>query len=404
MSKSMKNNWQTKKLGEVCDIFNGNSINAKIKKKKYFGLTTGFPFIATKDVSFNSSIDYENGVKIPNNETVFKISKKDSVLICAEGGSAGRKIGFTEQNVCFGNKLFSIYANKHSNKFIYYFCFTNYFQKEFKKSLTGIIGGVSLKKFKEIQIPLPPLPEQKRIVKILDEVFKKTGKAKENAERNLKNAKDLFESYLQNVFVNTGKDWEEKKLDEICEMINRGVSPKYTESNGLCVLNQKCIRDHKVNFDLARLHDVKNKKVSSEKYIKIGDVLINSTGTGTLGRVAQVRELNIEATVDSHVTIVRSIKNLFYNKFFGYGLIFIEKEITKRGDGCGGQTELARNTLKNDFRICYPKSLSEQKSIVAKLDALSAETKKLESIYKQKLSDLEELKKSVLKKAFEGKL
>ena len=241
-------------------------------------------------------------------------------------------------------------------------------------------------------------------MKILDEVFKKTGKAKENAERNLKNAKDLFESYLQNVFVNTGKDWEEKKLDEICEMINRGVSPKYTESNGLCVLNQKCIRDHKVNFDLARLHDVKNKKVSSEKYIKIGDVLINSTGTGTLGRVAQVRELNIEATVDSHVTIVRSIKNLFYNKFFGYGLIFIEKEITKRGDGCGGQTELARNTLKNDFRICYPKSLSEQKSIVAKLDALSAETKKLESIYKQKLSDLEELKKSVLKKAFEGKL
>lgn len=397
-------NWQTKKLGEVCDIFNGNSVNARVKKEKYQDLITGYPYIGTKDVGFDTMINYENGVKIPFDESKFKISKKNSVLVCAEGGSAGRKIGFTKEDVCFGNKLFSIYSDKHSNKFIYYFCFTDCFQEEFKKNLTGIIGGVSLKKFKQIQIPLPSLPEQIRIVKIFDEVFGKMEIAKKNAERNLRNAKELFESYLQEVFSSKKVGWEEKKLGEVCEMINRGVSPKYTELKGLCVLNQRCIRDHKINFEFSRLHDSKNKKVSSEKFIKIGDVLVNSTGTGTLGRVAQVKELLIEATVDSHVSIVRPIKEVFYNEFFGYILIFIEKEIEKRGDGCGGQTELARNTLKNDFKVSYPKSLTTQKQIVAKLDALSASTKKLEKNYQQKIDDLDELKKSVLKKAFEGEL
>lgn len=162
--------------------------------------------------------------------------------------------------------------------------------------------------------------------------------------------------------------WQTKKLGEICEMINRGISPKYTPIDGICVLNQKCIREHKINFDLSRLHDFNNKRVSSDKFIQIGDVLVNSTGTGTLGRVAQVKELPFEATVDSHVTIVRPIKNMFDNDFFGYALIFIEDEISKRGEGCGGQTELARNTLKHDFEITYPKSLAEQKRIASILD------------------------------------
>lgn len=106
-------------------------------------------------------------------------------------------------------------------------------------------------------------------------------------------------------------NWQTKKLGEACEMINRGVSPKYTDAEGICVLNQKCIRDHKINFNLSRLHDFKNKKISSDKFIQIGDVLINSTGTGTLGRVAQVMQLPFEATVDSHITIVRPKKTCF---------------------------------------------------------------------------------------------
>ena len=109
----MKSNWEVKKLGEVGKIYNGNSINEQIKKNKYLDIDEGLPFIATKDVSYENIIDYSNGVKIPFKEKEqFKIARKNTVLICAEGGSAGRKIGFTNQDICFGNKLFAITTNK----------------------------------------------------------------------------------------------------------------------------------------------------------------------------------------------------------------------------------------------------------------------------------------------------
>lgn len=191
----------------------------------------------------------------------------------------------------------------------------------------------------------------------------------------------------------------------VCFFINRGISPKYVETGGVCVLNQKCIRDHFIRYEQSRRHDLSVKSVSPERFIKRGDVLVNSTGTGTLGRVAQVRDNPKEqTTVDSHVTIVRLKEGIFFPDFFGYMLILIEEAIKEAGEGCGGQTELARSVLAERFFVHYPKSLPEQRSIVAKLDALSAESKKLEAIYRQKLADLDELKKSVLQKAFTGQL
>lgn len=254
------------------------------------------------------------------------------------------------------------------------------------------------------KIPIPPLTEQQQIVKILDKAFKGINQAKENAERSLINARELFESYLQSIFANPNKDWEIKKLGEVCEKITRGQSPKYLEFNGLCVLNQKCIRDHKINYNYSRFHDDNIKPIGSDKLIQLGDVLVNSTGTGTLGRVAQVLETPCKAFVDSHITIVRPIKNVLFYPFFGYVMIYIEDNIAEIGEGCGGQTELSRSRLKNEFKISYPKSLTEQQEIVEKLDALSEQTKKLEKIYEQKLLDLEELNKSLLNKAFNGEL
>ncbi len=163
--------------------------------------------------------------------------------------------------------------------------------------------------------------------------------------------------------------WQFEKLGDVCSFINRGISPKYLEQEGVCVLNQKCIRDHRINYSLARLHDAQAKKVNADRFIQLGDVLVNSTGTGTLGRVAQVRETPAEpTTVDSHVTIVRPISGKFFQDFFGYMLIFIEDALKKAGEGCGGQTELARSVLAEKFSVAYPSSHAEQHRIVTLLD------------------------------------
>jgi type I restriction enzyme S subunit len=167
--------------------------------------------------------------------------------------------------------------------------------------------------------------------------------------------------------MNSG--WKTSPLGQVCSFLNRGISPKYLEDGGICVLNQKCIRDHSVSFDPSRRHDAKAKKVGSERHIRAGDVLVNSTGTGTLGRVAQLREDPPETTtVDSHITIVRPVPGKFYPEFFGYMLIVIEDAIKEAGEGCGGQTELARSTLAEKFLVHYPESLSEQQLIVDILD------------------------------------
>ena len=111
------------------------------------------------------------------------------------------------------------------------------------------------------------------------------------------------------------------------------------------------------------------KRVGSERLIQAGDVLVNSTGTGTLGRVAQLREAPPEpTTVDSHVTIVRPTPGEFYPEFFGYMLVVIEDAIKEAGEGCGGQTELARSVLAERFSVHYPESLAEQQRIVGLLD------------------------------------
>ena len=151
----MKQGWEIKRLSEIGKVYNGNSINEKVKKDNYSDLDFGFPYIATKDISYKSEITYDNGIKIPFSEkSSFKIAPKNTVLICAEGGSAGRKIGFTNQEVCFGNKLFALATNNDiESRYVYYYYFSETFQNHFSVELAGIIGGVSMNKNVVVVIP-----------------------------------------------------------------------------------------------------------------------------------------------------------------------------------------------------------------------------------------------------------
>jgi type I restriction enzyme S subunit len=138
-------------------------------------------------------------------------------------------------------------------------------------------------------------------------------------------------------------EWKEYKLVDISDYINRGVTPSYSE-DGVIVINQKCVRDGQVNYEQSRFTNSEKKKITEEKYLKSFDILINSTGQGTLGRVGQVKEITTPTTVDSHLTIVRIKKNI-NPVFLGYVLKSKQSLIEDLAEGTTGQTELSRHKV-----------------------------------------------------------
>nr|WP_034333754.1 restriction endonuclease subunit S [Herbaspirillum sp. B39] len=164
--------WEWVRIGSIGNIFNGNSINAAEKESKYVR-ESGLPYIATKDVGYGfAPLDYDNGIRIPQEEKKFRVAHKGAVLICAEGGSAGKKCGLTTRDICFGNKLFAneLFGSIPS-RFMLYGYLSPIFRASFAAATTGIIGGVSIARFIEIAIPLPPLKEQHRIVAKIDQLM-----------------------------------------------------------------------------------------------------------------------------------------------------------------------------------------------------------------------------------------
>lgn len=160
------------------------------------------------------------------------------------------------------------------------------------------------------------------------------------------------------------------QLSDITSLIKRGITPKYTETDGIAVLNQKCVRDYKVSYESSRLTDINTKKIDEEKYLQEYDVLVNSTGVGTLGRVAQIKKLSTKTTVDSHITIVRGNSNKVDLHYFGYVIKYLQPTIEAMGEGTTGQTELSRHLLSELTVAVQPDRFKQQKiaSILGALD------------------------------------
>lgn len=121
------NNWEFIRLKNLSDAYTGNSISENIKASKYTNLKEGYNYIGTKDVGFNHVITYENGVKIPFDDASFRYAYKNAILLCIEGGSAGRKVGILSEKVCFGNKLCAFHTFVIPENFLYYLIQSDYF-------------------------------------------------------------------------------------------------------------------------------------------------------------------------------------------------------------------------------------------------------------------------------------
>ena len=167
-------------------------------------------------------------------------------------------------------------------------------------------------------------------------------------------------------------EWHEVPLRELVGYISKGIAPSYAEEASettIRVLNQKCNRNFRISYGDSRLHDTLKKKVPPERYVKPDDILINSTGAGTAGRIAQIEDVSSATTIDGHMILIRSNRKVT-QKFLGYALKAHQWEVLQLDEGSTGQTELNRDRLLDEIMINYPVSFDEQNAIVGTLESI----------------------------------
>jgi len=196
-------NWVVQRLKDSYNLFTGNSIS---DKSIFENSTDAIPYVATKDIDFyTGQITYDNGIYIPKSDKSFKRAKPNTTLICIEGANAGKKIGFTDKEIAFVNKLCAIKSKSRLNndKYLYYFTQSNMFNSQFFALINGLIGGVSVSLIRYFDILIPPKEEQNEIVKYLDQRLSTIDKIISNIQSQINNLKELRRSLINDVV--TGK-------------------------------------------------------------------------------------------------------------------------------------------------------------------------------------------------------
>jgi len=341
--------------------------------------------------------DFINGYW-DNEEDLFKVDKPVVIF-----GDHTKIIKFIDFDFVLGADGVKILKpkDKIDSKYFYYFL---------QNVDLGNLGYARhYRLLKETNIAYPKsLSEQRRIVSILDKCFSAIERSRNNAEQNLKNAKEIFESYLNRVFAGSTdiktkhKNWEEKKLGEVCT-IERGSSPrpinKY-QTNSPDGVNWIKIGDTKGvdKYIYTTKEKITKQGAKKSRYVKEGDfILSNSMSFG------KPYIMKTDGYIHDGWFVFRLPdyldKNYFYYLFTSHN---VQEQIQSLG--AGAIVKNISSDLVKKVDVFFPKSKEEQQTIVHKLDTLRIETQKLESIYQKKILLLEELKKSILQKAFSGEL
>jgi len=384
---SLPKGWEIKKLGEVVEVL--DYLRKPITKKNriegkypYYGATGILSYVHNYIFSEKLVLIGEDGAKWASGDnTSFIVEGKYWVNNHAHVIRPNRNIILDEWIVYFLN--FS----------------------DLTPFITGItVPKLNQQKMKNIPILLPPLSEQRRIVSILDKCFSAIEQSRNNAEQNLKNAKEIFESYLKGVFENKDENWEERKVKEIGNA-QTGTTPKTAEKENYgdfipfikpADVDFSGIGD--IRYDNEGLSEIGLKKGRKMEKNSIFMVCIGAT----IGKVGYAeRDISCNQQINS-----LTVKKEFVPKFFYYAMTSKEfqDKVLLEGKGAQATLPIINKTKWENLKISFPKSKEEQQAIVHKLDALRIETQKLESIYQKKILLLKELKKSILQKAFNGEL
>lgn len=299
----------------------------------------------TKKIPETEKAEFNGGAKFCNGDTVMA-----RITPCLENGKTAYVDMLDDGEIGFGSTEFIVMRAKKGisdPQFVYYTAINPVFRNVAIKSMVGSSGRQRVQQsvLEELELSVPDLDEQRRIGDFLARIDEKIALNDRINDNLMQQAVAIFKSWFVEYSPFDGiapKEWKTVNLEKITALICRGIAPKYSDNSNQTVINQKCIRDHMIDLSQARTH---TPKVINEKWLRFGDLLINSTGDGTLGRTAQVWFQPQNITVDSHVTIVRPAKEnlIFYIGLWG---ILHEREIECLHTGSTGQTELPKERVK----------------------------------------------------------
>jgi len=370
--------WTKKKFGEIAILNRGqNPPKSEFVHKPQEG------YVRFYQIRDGNSDDYE--VYVRDTPQIHKVEPEEILMV------AYRHIG----RVFRGAKgAFNVALCKISNKdrsvidddYLFYIIPTEFVRGELmKQAERSLIPSMSVKHLAEITIPVPPLAEQKKIVEILDEAFEGCDRAIRNTEKNLANAQELFKSYLNAIFTQKGDGWEIKQLDDLCENLDSKripITKSLRESGDIPYYGASGIVDYVAEY------------IFNEDLL-----LISEDGANLLARTYPIAfSITGKTWVNNHAHVLRFYETIT-QRFVEYYLNSISLKSYISGMA---QPKLNQKALNSIPIPILP--LLEQKEIIFKLDELIAEIQRLETIYRQKLAALKELKQSILQKAFTGEL
>lgn len=415
--------WEISKIKNLSNyIYTGNSIKDD-EKDNYIEKKDAYPYISTKDIDVTyKTINYKTGIFIPKTDLKFKIADKDSTLLCIEGGSAGKKISFTNQKVAFVNKLCCFKSTNNSDRYIFYLLSSECLVKQFNLAMTGLIGGVSISNIKQFIMPHPPKIEQEKIANYLDNKCNKIDQTIEKEKAVIEKLKEYKQSVITEA-VTKGLNPDAPMKDSGVEWIGeipehwkasrfsfetwvrarlgwKGLKADEYVDEGYIFLATPNIKSEEIDFENVNYINEFRYNESPEIKLSNGDVLLTKDGS-TLGTVNVVRKLPKEATVNSSIAVITPGDNVFGIYLMYYiKSEYVQKIIENKKDGMG-VPHLFQKDINKIKLLCPP--IQEQKAIADYLDKKCSAIDKLISNKEKVIEKLTEYKKSLIYECVTGK-
>ena len=385
----MKADWRLESLGHVCELISGQHIEAK----DYNESGRGVPYLTGPSDFGDRSPLITKWTEFPK-----RMASPGDILITVKGSGVG-KINYLDQEVAISRQLMAIRPHGINTEFLYAFLSTHF--DHFQSRSTGTaIPGIAREDVLSLQCPVPPPSEQQRIMVTINEAFEGIATAKANAEKNLQSAREVFELYLRSALLD--RKWEWKTIGDVAASVEYGSAAKSKKAGNIPVLRMGNIQNGQLDWsDLVYTDD---EAEVSQYLLKQDDVLFNRTNSPELVGKSAIYKSEMPAVFAGYLIRINRREDLLDGEYLTYFLnsrIALEYGKTVMISSVN-QANINGSKLKS-YPIPVP-NLKEQKNIANSLKAIQDEATRLESIYQQKLSALNELKQSFLQRAFNGEL